>query len=68
MDLSIPNREDDFARPRSRAGSDQQSVTKGEIEPVRSRKGDELLEPELETTSASVLAIADHKKDLGLQQ
>ncbi|WP_455713410.1 phage terminase small subunit [Streptomyces tanashiensis] len=34
----------------------------------RRRARIELLEPELETTSASVLARVDHKKDLGLQQ
>lgn len=30
----VPNREADLARPRSRKGSDQQSVTKGELRPV----------------------------------
>ncbi|KQX36996.1 hypothetical protein ASD97_10050 [Streptomyces sp. Root63] len=31
----VPNREDDLARPRSRKGTDQQSVTKGEMKPVK---------------------------------
>lgn len=31
----VPNREEDLARPRSRKGSDEQSVTKGEMKPVK---------------------------------
>lgn len=31
----VPNREDDLARPRSRKGSDQRLVTKGEMRPVK---------------------------------
>ncbi|MFE0964070.1 MULTISPECIES: phage terminase small subunit [Streptomyces] len=31
----VPNREEDLARPRSRKGSDQQPVTKGEMRPVK---------------------------------
>ncbi|WP_456154925.1 phage terminase small subunit [Streptomyces tanashiensis] len=36
----VPNREDDFARARSREGSGQPSVIKGEIEPVEIPKVD----------------------------
>ncbi|AFU61987.1 hypothetical protein SEA_BROPLEASE_5 [Streptomyces phage BroPlease] len=31
----VPNREEDLARPRSRKGTDQQPVTKGEMRPVK---------------------------------
>ncbi|MFE9254047.1 hypothetical protein [Streptomyces sp. NPDC006879] len=31
----VPNREEDLARPRSRKGTDQQSVTRGEMKPVK---------------------------------
>ncbi|MGW4158709.1 phage terminase small subunit [Streptomyces sp. NPDC004788] len=136
----VPNREEDLARPRSRKGADQQSVTRGEMKPVKIPNADrdwhpiarrlwdslkssgqadfyqnsdwafayslcedlshykksgkrsgqmlqtiysaferllvaegdrrrvriELQEPEPEETPAAVLAIADYKKDLGV--
>ncbi|MEU7400073.1 hypothetical protein [Streptomyces sp. NPDC044948] len=31
----VPNREEDLARPRSRKGGDEQSVTQGEMRPVK---------------------------------
>lgn len=31
----VPNRSEDLARPRSRKGSDEQPVTKGEMKPVK---------------------------------
>jgi len=36
----IPSREDDLARPRSRKGSDQQEVTRGELRKVTVPKAD----------------------------
>lgn len=36
----VPNREADLARPRSRKGSDQQPVTKGEMRKVRWKRAD----------------------------
>jgi hypothetical protein len=41
----IPSREADLARPRSRKGSDQQAVTKGEMRPVRWLEADSTWHP-----------------------
>jgi len=45
MSGPVPNRSEDLARPRERKGSDQVSVTKGELRPVHIPRADRTWHP-----------------------